>query len=298
MAWTRCIGWILSTLLSLGYCMPALGADAGWRFGVNAPRDGRDAEKWQALGAYFAAALGQPVQTVGLPTSRIGAELLAGAVGFALVNPATAVDVLEHPGIQAIASLKVNGGIYFAGTIIARRDRRITTLADIRGKDVLASQTTSAGGHVFPLYHLLRNGIDPRKDLKSLRHNNKQDEIVLSVLAGRIDVGCVRSGVLESLVQEGKLKHDELVVIDERQDELKLRHTTELYPEWVLLASNRLDAPARERLRRAALSLKPSMPAAREAGIDGFAEPASLERVKEALRALRLPPFQAPVVKP
>lgn len=268
-------------------CIP-LFSSAELRFGVIEPHDAGGAAKWQALGTYFSEALDMPVTTIRYPPNRVGGELINGSLSFALVNPVTAVEVLDRGGATYIATLKVNGGSYFAGVIVARRDRHITTVADLKGKDVLAYQKTSAGAYVFPLYHLLRNGIDPSKDLKSLRHNNRQDYILLAVQAGLVDVGFIRSGIIEALAKEGKIKLDDLVVVDERHDELPLKHTTDLYPELALLVSNKLDRTLQDRLQRAALSLRPDMPAAREAGIDGFVKPADLKKVREALCALHL----------
>lgn len=271
-------------------CMPLLAA-AELRFGIITPYDSEGLAKWEPLGAYFSQALGTRVTVKRYPPNRVGRELLAGTLSFALVNPVIAVEVGERGGSAPIATLKVNGGSHFAGVIIARRGHGITTLADLKGKDVLAYQKSSAGAYVFQSYHLYRNGIDPFKDLKSLRQNNKQDDIVLAVQAGLIDVGFVRSGILESMAKEGKIKLDDLIVIDERRDALKQKHSTDLYPEFFLLASNKLDPALRERLRQAALALNPDMPAARAAGIDGFVAPLSLESTRSALRALRLPPF-------
>ena len=272
------------------FCVPLLAA-AELRFGFVDPHEGDEVVKSQALGAYFSEALATRVTALRYPPNRLARELMNGSLNFALVNPVTAVEVIDHGAATPIATLKVQGRTYFAGAIIARRDRRIASLADLKGKDVLAHQKSSAGAYVFQLYHLLRNGIDPYRDLKSLRQNNRQDDIALAVHAGRIDAGFVRSGILEALAAEGRIKLDDLIVIDERNDELTQKHTTDLYPELYLLASTRLHAAQQEQLRLAALSLRPEMPAARAAGIDGFVAPAGLDKVRQALRALRLPPY-------
>lgn len=285
-------GSSMKFLLSLVLLCAPLLAMADLRFGVISPIDGGEGTpNLYMLGNYFSTELGTPVTVVRYPPNRIGRELLAGTLSFALINPVVAVEVVEQGGATSVATLKINGIPYFAGAIIARRDRGITKLSDLKGKDVLAYQKTSAGAYVFQLYHLYRNGIDPFKDLKSIRHNNKQADIVFAVQAGRVDAGFVRSGVLESLAQEGKIPLNELIVIDEKHDALKQKHSTELYPEFSLLVSNRLEPALQERIRQVALSLKPDMPAAKAAGIDGFIKPLSLDSIKEALRTLHLPPF-------
>ncbi len=279
-------GSLMKVLVSLALlCLPFY-ATAQFKFGIIDPHEGAST-KWQSLGNYFSEAVGASVTPIRYPPNRVGLELMSGAISFALVNPVIAINVLDQGYGKFIATLKMNGGPYFSGAIVARRDRNITTIADLKGKDVLAYQKSSAGGYVFQVYHLLQNGIDPVKDLKSLRHNYKQDDIVLAVQRGRIDAGFVRSGIVESLVKEGKIKLEDIVVIDEKNDELKLKHSTDLYPELCLLVSSKLDGATQERLQRAALSLRPDMPAARSAGIDGFVPPMKLEKVRTALRAVQ-----------
>lgn len=278
-------------LLPLILLLSPLLAAAQLRFGIVSPHDAESSVQWEALEAYFSKALGIPVTIVRHPPNRVGRELMAGTLSFALVNPVTAVEVIDSGTAIPVATLKVNGLPYFAGVIIARHDRHISSLKDLKGKDVLAYQKSSAGAYIFPLYHLIRNGIDPFKELKSLRQSYNQDNIVLAVHAGRIDAGFVRSGILESLAAEGRINADELVVVDERQDELKHRHTTELYPERFLLVSTKLDKNMRYRLQQAALALPVNDPASRAAGIDGFVPPLSLEKVREAMHMLSAPAF-------
>lgn len=278
-------------LLSLILCCVPLLANAEFRFGVISPHDTESSIRWEPMEAYFSKALDAPVKIAVYPPNRVGRELVTGTLDFALVNPAIAVEVIESGAALPIGTLKVNGQAYFAGAIIARRDRNISTLADLKDKNVLAHQKSSAGAYIFQLYHLRKNGIDPFKDFKSLRHNDNQDYIVAAVYTGRIDAGFVRSGIIEALAAEGKINLEKLVVIDERHDELKYRHTTELYPERYLVVSRKLDPALRTRLERAALSLTPDDPATRAAGFDGFVKPLSLEKMKEVLRTLQLPPY-------
>lgn len=241
--------------------------------------------------SYFSAGLGTPVKVIPLPPNRIGPELAFGSLDFALVNPLTAVEAMETGIAHPVATLKAHGTSYFAGVIMTRRDSGIASLSDLKGKNILAHQKSSAGAYAFQLYHLLKNGIDPFKELMSLRQNDRQDAIVLAVMEGRIDAGFVRSGVIESLAAKGKIKLEDVVVIDERHDDLKLRHTTELYPEHFLVASGKMDRQLIDRLERTAWSLRPNNPAAQAAGIDGFVKPISLAKMKEAMLALRLPPY-------
>lgn len=283
-------------LLPLIFWMISTGAAAALLVGVSAPRGGMGEQRWQALAPYFSAALVTPLDIVGFPPNRIGPEMASGRLSFALVNPVTAVEMIQRNHAIPIATLKARGTIHFAGAIIVRHDSPIHSVADVRGKDVLAYQAKSAGAYVFQLYHLLKHGV-PASSLKSLRHSNNQEEIVLAVVAGKIDVGFVRSGMIEVLAAENRIDPAQIRVLDQRQDELQPKHTTDLYPEWILMASPRMSAEVIDRFRRAALALRPDSPTAQAAQIDGFVPPLDLDAVRQALQALRLPPFEGPALR-
>ncbi|QDQ25564.1 phosphate/phosphite/phosphonate ABC transporter substrate-binding protein [Chitinimonas arctica] len=278
---------LITSLLSL--CVVV--AQAGeLSLAVNAPRGQEDIQKWNALAAYLSAETGEKVTVSGTPPARIDKEVESGAIKLALMNPVSAADVIQQNIAKPLATLKAKGTAQFAGAIITRADSPIKTVADLKGKNVMAFQTSSAGAYVFQMYYVQSNGLDPKKDF-SLRQSNKQDDIVLAVQKGLVDVGFVRSGLLESMAKEGKIKLTEFALVDGKNDELKLLHSTPLYPEWFLVASNKLDPQVAAKIKAAVLKLKADQPAARDAGIDGFIEPLSLDSLKEALRALKVAPF-------
>lgn len=279
--------WLFALLLA---CVAAAVPAQELRLAVNAPRGQEDIQKWNALAAYLSAETGEKFTVSGTPPSRIDKEMESGNIVLALMNPVSAVDVLHQGIAKPLATLKAKGTAQFAGVIISRPDKGIKTVRDLKGRNVIAFQTTSAGAYVFQMYYAINNGLDPKKDF-SLRQANKQDDIVLAVQQGGVDAGFVRSGLLESMAKEGKIKLEEFVVVDPKNDELKLLHSTPLYPEWFLIASNKLDAAVAAKIKAAVLKLKSDQPAARDAGIDGFVEPLSLDGLREAMKAVKTPPF-------
>ncbi|MEJ6000176.1 phosphate/phosphite/phosphonate ABC transporter substrate-binding protein [Paucibacter soli] len=278
---------MLRALLGLLLLWPVLG-HCDYAFAVNAPRLGNKGAQWEELANHFAAWLGQPVKVVGQPPNRIGRELATGHLDFALVNPVTAVELIQGGTAVPIASLKLNGSTQFAGAIIVHRDSPIQSVHDLRGRQVLAYQERSAGAYLFQMYHLIQSGYDPRVFLGRVRQGINQDIIPILVAEQRVDVGFVRSGILEALQREGRLDTSRIRVLDERRDLLAERHSTDLYPEWILVSASHASQAVLEKLRRAALSVTPEMSAARAAGIDGFVPPLKLDGVERAMRALGL----------
>ncbi len=128
-------------------------------------------------------------------------------------------------------------------------------------------------------------------EFASFVESKKQDDIPLAVKSGVVDVGFVRTGLLESMQKEGKISIDDFIIIDEKKDVLPLVHSTDLYPEWFLMASKKASDEVAAKIKTAVLALKPGDAAAKSAAIDGFVEPISLENLKTALKALKVAPY-------
>src|SRR5690606_16458315 len=68
---------------------------------------------------------------------------------------------------------------------------------------------------------------------------------------------------------------------------------TRLYPEWPVVALPRVEEKLARRIAAQLLSLEPNDPALRAAGIHGFTIPADYSQVENAMRALRVAPFDS-----
>lgn len=263
------------------------------KLAINAPRGSVETAKWTALVKQLSAKVGKDILIMSYPPAKIGDAVANGEVDFALVNPVSAVIVNVKYNARPLVTMKAQGTPYFAGVIIASQRSGITKIADLKGKKVMGYQIgTSAGGYVFQAYHLLQKGINPQKDFALFKEARRQDEIPLEVELGLMDAGLVRSGVLESMAKEGLIDLSKIVVLDQKRDELPQLHSTDLYPEWFLMAGENTDAELADKLKAAALSVKAKDPAAKEAGIDGFVEAISLDGLKKALKALKLAPYE------
>lgn len=266
---------------------------ADLKIAVNAPRGAVDTHKWIPLAEQLGAAIGKTIEVVAYPPSKIDDAIANSEVDFGLLNPVSAVVVIDKFKAKPMATLKAKGTPFFAGVIFAKQGSGITKITDLKGKKGQAYMIgSSAGAYVFQAYHLLQQGIDPHKDFASFRDAKKQDEIVLSVKLGLTDVGFVRSGLLESMVKEEKIKLNEFVIIDQRKDELKLVHSTELYPEWFLVAAANTDMGLVRKVKDAALKVKISDEAAKTAQIDGFVEAQNLDGLRKALKTLKVAPYE------
>lgn len=261
------------------------------KLGVLAPRGIIQAQiQWTDFASYLSDRLGQPVTLIPLGPANIVPAAEAGQVDLVLANAAHMIYLKERVHGIPLASLNGLEGSQFAGVILAKKGRGIRTIADLKGKHGMSLKfKEAAGAYIFQTYHLYQKGIDPHKDFASLREGQKQDDLVLAVQLGLIDVAFIRSGLLETMEREGKIKIADFVIVDERTgDGFEFVHSTDLYPEWYLSALPRVPAAIQATVQVAALQLTPDMPAARAARVRGFLEPLPLDRMQKVLKALNI----------
>lgn len=264
------------------------------KLGVLAPRGELKANaRWQAFGKYLSGELGKDVVIVPLPPSKVTGAADSGKIDFLLSHSPHTVYVHEKLGAKVLATLNTKAGPRFGGVIIAKKGSGIASAADLRGKNVMSLKfKAAAGAYIFQTYHLMEQGIDPHKDFASIREGKKQDDLVLAVKNGLIDAAFVRTGLLENMQREGKIKLDEFVVVDKQDDaDFPLLHSTELYPEWCMSALPNVSPDDAGKMADALFKLTPDMPAASKARIKGFVQPVSLDGIMQALRTLHIAPF-------
>jgi len=221
-------------------------------------------------------------------------------IDFVLTNPSHYVLLARQSGLSApLATLaaEINGkySSFFGGVIFCRSDQTaIKTLSDIKGKTIAAPDTESLGGYQMQAYELIKAGVRLPQDATLMVTGMPHDKAVDAVLAGRADVGFVRSGVLEGLIHDGKLKINQLKIINlQNTPKLPLQLSTRLYPEWPFVAMPHIDENLARHVAAALFVLEDNNPSIHKKGIHGFVVPADYLPVEEVLRELRLPPFDS-----
>ncbi|GAB6044141.1 phosphate/phosphite/phosphonate ABC transporter substrate-binding protein [Endothiovibrio diazotrophicus] len=286
----KVLGLIAVLVFVLGFTPAAYPREI--KIGVLAPRGKLKAVgRWQEFGHYLSTELGKPVTLVPLTSPRVIEAVDGHAVDYLFSHSPDTVYVEEKLGATVLATLDTPAGPRLAGVIIAKKGSGIRRAVDLRGKKVVSLKiNVAAGAYIFQAYHLLQQGIDPRADFAALREAKKQDDLVLAVNNGLFDAAFVRTGLLESMQREGKIKLDDFEIVDRRSDDgFPLLHTTALYPEWGFAALP--GATDTDAVKAALFKLKADMPAAQRAHIVGFVEPVSLDGLKAALKALHIAPY-------
>jgi len=159
-------------------------------------------------------------------------------------NPFIYIKIAHQYEANAFARIvEMNGKDKFRGQIICRTDNAsIKTLQDCRNKRWIAVDSASAGGYLFPLGHFIEHGIT-KKDFKEISFapgpGGKQEKVVLSVYAGKYDIGTIREGTLD-------------VVSDKIDiDKIKVLAMSDSYPGWVYAARKNLDKKSVEKIQQA-----------------------------------------------
>ncbi|VAW68657.1 hypothetical protein MNBD_GAMMA09-2069 [hydrothermal vent metagenome] len=283
-----CLGTLLVSITHISI------SSADINLGVLAPRGELKAKKrWNDFASYLTEKTDQKVNMIALSPRNVIDAVENSQVDILLINPVLTAKIEKLHGANLLATLNKNSGSVFAGVIVAKKGSGIKTAEDLKNKKVMSLKfRVAAGAYTFQAYHLYKQGINPHKDFASMRASKKQDDLVLAVKAGMIDAAFVRSGILESMQKEGKIKISDFVVIDQHaSDELKPVHTTQHYPEWYLFSLNSVDSSIAEKIKAAALAIKADDAVAKKAKIKGFVEPISLDGMKSALTALKISPF-------
>jgi diguanylate cyclase (GGDEF)-like protein/PAS domain S-box-containing protein len=256
-------------------------------------------EQWQTLAVALKQAIPDHdfvVQVYTFP--ELEKAVADKQLDFVLTNPAHYILLTKRSGLSApLATLAMNENgqrlITFGGIIFTRAERNdINTLRDIKHISIGLTDTDSFGGYQTQAYELNKVGINARQDDKLVFTGMPHDNVVEAVLRGRADVGFVRTGVLESMVREGKLDIKKLKIINRQKSvNFPLPSSTRLYPEWAFAYMPSVDQNLARHVAAALLSLEENTAATRAMNIYGFVVPADYTSVADVLKELRVKPF-------
>jgi phosphate/phosphite/phosphonate ABC transporter binding protein len=270
------------------------------RIGVLAQRGPEQVIKtWSATAAYLEKKLpGQKFRVVPLGFDEIHLAVRQRRVEFVLANPTFYVELEALYGVSPVVTMlnRHDGGTgysQFGGVIFTRADRSdIHDFADLKGKVFTAVDKESFGGWHAAWRELMRQGIDPNADFKTLSFAGTHDAVVYAVRDGKADAGTVRTETLEHMAAEGAINLVDFYVLGQRrQDELPLLHSTDLYPEWPLAKLKGVSDDLAVRMAVAMMQMPPDAPAAIASHVMGWTLPLNYQSVHETLRTLRIGPY-------
>ncbi|MBF0335679.1 MAG: phosphate/phosphite/phosphonate ABC transporter substrate-binding protein, partial [Alphaproteobacteria bacterium] len=231
--------------------------------------------RWRPLADYLSVALGgRPVRLVAAGFPDLSGQLDRDELDFVLTNPSHYIMLRGAntlSGALATAIILEDGHSVsaFGGVILTLAGRHdIARIQDLDGRTIAAVAESSLGGWQAQLYELSRRGVRPPTGDRRLLTGMPHDRVVEAVLAGSVDAGFVRTGLIEAMARQGTLDPTRIKVV-EPQDHpgFPFASSTRLFPEWPFVALPHVDHEVARRVAAALLLLDASHPAARQADI-------------------------------
>ncbi|MEX8195128.1 putative selenate ABC transporter substrate-binding protein [Comamonas guangdongensis] len=206
--------------------------------------------KFKPLGEYLSQATGMKV--VFTPVSDYAAVVeslatkkldLAWLGGFTYVQAKIRTHGTAIPIVQ-----RAEDAVFTSKFITA--DPNIKTLADLKGKTFAFGAPSSTSGSLMPRYFLLKDGLNPEKDFKTVAYSGAHDATVAFVAAGKAEAGVLNTSVWDKLVESKKVDTSKVHVFA----------TTPTYFDYNWTVRGDLDPAIVKKLTDAFLALDPSKP--------------------------------------
>jgi len=140
-------------------------------------------------------------------------------IHLAELTPFGYILATQHPGLKPIVTLGFNGKPTLYHSIIFTNPKTgIKTMDDVKARSKSLSlcfaDPASTSGHLVPRAYLNSIGLDPDKMFRQTIFAGSHAASILSVAAGKIDIGCSSSDLaLDKLVREGVIKRSEVVIL-------------------------------------------------------------------------------------
>lgn len=294
----------LSGVLLLLLLMPLAGLAAGEQvlnLGILALRPKAQMQAaWQPFAEFLNTQMpGFTVRLQILDHKELLSSLQGHKLDFVLTNPTHYITLRQQTGLSgAIATMVPKEGerplSVFGGVIFTRSNRAdIVTLSDVKNKKIacVAATPGTFGGFQMQALEFHQAGLALKPEQLVIT-GLPQDQVIEAVRKGKAEIGFVRTGLIEQLERQGTIPAGEFKFIN-RQDIpfFPYASSTQLYPEWPLVAMPQVDARVAAKLAAVLLGMEPGAPPLKAAGIHSFAIPADYQKVEGLLRELRLPPF-------
>jgi len=175
----------------------------------------------------------------------------SGEIDISFSNPFVYIRIAQQYEARAFARIiEKEGKDMFRGEICVAEDSPLKTLADLKGKRILAVSRSSAGGYLFQIGMLAEAGVNPEElTIDFAQGAGKQEKAFLAVYSGEYDACFVREGTRTEVMKN-------------QVDISKIRVLayTSFYPGWVYAGRKGLDPSILDKIRSAMLKLDLSDP--------------------------------------
>ena len=206
--------------------------------------------KFKPLGDYLSKELGMEVKFVPVTDYAATVEGLAGGhLDLVWYGGFTFVQARRRTG-TAVPLVQREEDAHFHSKFITRAGSGIKALQDLKGKTLAFGSESSTSGHLMPRYFLMKQGIDPNRDLARYAFSGAHDATAKWVESGKVDAGALNESVWKKLVDEKKVDTSKVEVF----------YTTPDFYDYNWTVRGDLDPKVVQKLKAAFLGLDPSKP--------------------------------------
>lgn len=228
----------------------------------------RQRERYNFLKIYLGEKLGVTVNFTSL--SRYGniiehfsSEKMDGAFfgsfTYALAHSQLGVEPLVRP-------VNLDGTSTYHGYLFTRKDSRIRSAADMKGKRFAFVELATTAGYLFPLAYFKENNIaDPESYLGETFFTGSHDAAIEAVLNREADAGVAKNTIYDQMVLENPRIERELVILA----------TSRVVPQNCLAVRKDLDPELKQALKQVLIDMNKNADgeiALRRFGARGFIE--------------------------
>ncbi len=195
-------------------------------------------KRFSPFRSYLQEKLNMPVELRIAPSFQKHIERIGNnMIDIAVLSPTMYAEVVMEYGEKPIIGVICNDSTYlFKGVIVVRKDSPINRIDHIKNRKVAFVSTYSCMGFYLPVYVMMQNGIT--LDDIDYEFLGNHDNVVLGVLSGDFDVGCIKEEVYE-----------------EYKDKLKIIGETPLIPDHVIVVRSNMDSILKKRIEDVILNM-------------------------------------------
>lgn len=171
------------------------------------------------IGKYLEKKLQMKVEIVKTADYTAVIEALhAKKVHMAYLSPFSYILACRKADLQPLVNVGLNGRPRsYKSVIVTHKRTGLKTMDDVkaRAKDlsICFSDPASTSGHLIPGSYLASIGLNPQTAFKQKLFASSHGASVMTVLAGKVDVGCAWDLAIPLLLKKGVAKEGDLIVL-------------------------------------------------------------------------------------
>ncbi|MDR2296865.1 MAG: phosphonate ABC transporter substrate-binding protein [Comamonas sp.] len=186
----------------------------------------------------------------------------SGKIDVAYFGPFSYVlaSQLANAEAFAIPVSKKSGQSSYQSILITRKDKGLSTVAQLQGKTFAFVDPSSASGHLFPKAGLKGEGVDIDKYFSRVIFSGSHDASILAVANNKVDAAAVAEPIFFNAVAKGHVKAEDFQVVWRSQP----------IPESPMAWRKNLDASTKQKVATALAEIK-GLPWGDRGELNGFA---------------------------